>query len=100
MNFRGCGGRPNDRANVYHSGETGDIDQVVCRLRNKEPKIPLAAVGFSLGGNVLLKWLGEKAGKCDLFGAVSVSVPFQLDLCADRLAICRAFVRSGTTMSG
>ena len=85
MNFRGCSGRPNDRANVYHSGETGDIDQVVGRIRNKEPKIPVAAVGFSLGGNVLLKWLGEKAEKCDLFAAVSVSVPFQLDRCADRM---------------
>lgn len=85
MNFRGCSGRPNNRANVYHSGETGDIDQVVGCLRNKEPEIPVAAVGFSLGGNVLLKWLGEKAGKCDLFAAVSVSVPFQLDRCADRM---------------
>ncbi len=85
MNFRGCSGRPNDRANVYHSGETGVIDQVVGRIRNKEPKIPVAAVGFSLGGNVLLKWLGEKAEKCNLFAAVSVSVPFQLDRCADRM---------------
>ena len=60
MHFRGCSGEPNRLARSYHSGETGDIDYVISLLRDREPNLILAAVGFSLGGNVLLKWLGEK----------------------------------------
>jgi uncharacterized protein len=85
LNFRGCSGRPNNRANAYHSGETGDLDTVYRHIRRAEPDTPIAAVGFSLGGNVLLKWLGEKGKTLDLFGAVAVSVPFELSQCADRM---------------
>jgi predicted alpha/beta-fold hydrolase len=45
----------------------------------------LGAVGFSLGGNVLLKWLGERGDQASLFGAAAVSVPLQLDVCATRM---------------
>ncbi|MGH8547763.1 MAG: hydrolase [Methylococcales bacterium] len=85
LNFRGCSGRPNNRANAYHSGETGDLDHVYSHIRGAEPDTPIAAVGFSLGGNVLLKWLGEKGKALDLFAAVAVSVPFELNKCADRM---------------
>jgi uncharacterized protein len=85
MNFRGCGGRPNATARCYHSGETEDLARLVEEVRRRHPNAPLAAVGFSLGGNVLLKWLGEKAGDAGLFAAVAVSVPLQLNRCADRL---------------
>ncbi|MCI0734518.1 MAG: hydrolase [Methylococcaceae bacterium] len=85
LNFRGCSGRPNNRANAYHSGETGDLDHVYRCIRASEPDTPIAAVGFSLGGNVLLKWLGEKAEALDLFAAAAVSVPFELHKCADRM---------------
>lgn len=85
LNFRGCSGRPNDRANAYHSGETGDLDHVYREIRRQEPDTPIAVVGFSLGGNMLLKWLGEQGPKLDLFAAVAISVPFELDKCADRM---------------
>ncbi|CAG7857381.1 hypothetical protein MCAMS1_02180 [biofilm metagenome] len=85
INFRGCSGQSNNRARSYHSGETEDIDFLYLTLRQREPLTPLAAVGFSLGGNVLLKWLGEQRSQPDLFAAVAVSVPLELGICATKL---------------
>ncbi len=84
LNFRGCSGTPNQTARWYHSGETEDIHFLYQLLRKREPRTPLMAVGYSLGGNVLLKWLGEGM-ELDLVGAVAVSVPFRLDNSADRM---------------
>ncbi len=96
LNFRSCApppGRPrgdwrmNRARRMYHSGETGDLDWVVDRLREAEPDAPIVAVGVSLGGNVLLKWLGEReadaAGRIE--AAVAMSAPFDLAACADAL---------------
>lgn len=79
MHFRGCSGEPNRLARRYHSGETGDLAYVAKTLRARNPDAPMCAVGFSLGGNVLLKWLGETGAANPLTAAVAVSVPFQLD---------------------
>ncbi len=85
LNFRGCSGEYNHSSRCYHSGETGDIDFLYRTLRYREPKTPMAAVGFSIGGNVLLKWLGEQGRGLDLFAATAVSVPLVLSTCADKL---------------
>ena len=85
LNFRGCSGEYNDSSRCYHSGETGDIDFLYRTLRAREPKTPMAAVGFSIGGNVLLKWLGEQGSEVDLFAATAVSVPLVLSSCANKL---------------
>ena len=85
LNFRGCSGSPNNTARCYHSGETGDIHFLYQTLREREPNTPIGAVGFSLGGNVLLKWLGEQGDNIKLFAAVAVSVPLLLNLCASKL---------------
>ena len=85
LNFRGCSGEYNHSSRCYHSGETGDIDFLYRTLRAREPNIPMAAVGFSIGGNVLLKWLGEQGSHVDLFAATAVSVPLVLSACADKL---------------
>lgn len=85
LHFRGCSGTPNRLARSYHSGETGDLDYVVRLVRARHPHAPLAAVGFSLGGNVLLKWLGEQGANAPIRAAVAVSVPFLLDRAAARL---------------
>ncbi len=85
LNFRGCSGQSNNRARCYHSGETEDIHFLYQTLRQREPHTPIAAVGFSLGGNVLLKWLGEQGEKLDLFAAVAISVPLLLDICATKM---------------
>lgn len=84
MHFRGCSGEPNRLARSYHSGDTGDIAFFIKTLRRREPGAALAAVGYSLGGNALLKWLGE-AADAGLRAAAAVSVPFLLHRAADRL---------------
>lgn len=79
--FRGCGSRPNRSLVSYHSGETGDLDMVVRRIRAENPGAAVAIAGISLGGNVLLKWLGESgSGACGLVhAAAAVSVPYDLE---------------------
>jgi predicted alpha/beta-fold hydrolase len=85
LNFRGCSGELNNLARCYHLGETEDVDFLYQTLREREPKTLIAAVGFSLGANVLLKWLGEKQNTVKLFSAVAVSTPFVLSACATKL---------------
>ena len=85
MHFRGCSGAPNRLARSYHSGDTGDLAYLIEVLRRREPRTPLATVGFSLGGNVLLKWLGKSGERAPLCAAVAVSVPYVLHCAADRL---------------
>lgn len=87
LNWRGCSGEPNLLPRSYHSGASGDLAQVIAHLRAARPLAPLHAVGYSLGGNVLLKYLGETAHDSALQSAVAVSVPFRLDQCADRIGM-------------
>jgi predicted alpha/beta-fold hydrolase len=79
--FRTCNGEMNRARRLYHSGETTDLDFVVQRLAAANPTQPLVVAGFSLGGNVLLKWLGERGlgTPSQLRGAAAVSVPFDLE---------------------
>jgi predicted alpha/beta-fold hydrolase len=85
MHFRGCSGELNRLPRSYHSGETGDIAHVLALLRGRYPQAPLAVIGYSLGGNVLLKYLGERGEAAGLDAAAAVSVPFLLHDSADRL---------------
>lgn len=85
MHFRGCSGVPNRLPRSYHSGETGDLAHVIAELRRREPQAALAVVGYSLGANVLLKWLGEAGARAPLAAAVAVSPPFVLECAAARL---------------
>jgi len=91
LHFRSCSGELNRKANAYHSGHTDDFDYFLRRLRAREPGTNFAAIGYSLGGNALLKWLGEHPAEHLLKTAVAVSVPFRLNLCSD--AIDRGFAR-------
>ncbi len=87
LNWRGCSGEPNRLPRGYHSGVSEDLAAVVRHLQTSRPEAPLFGVGFSLGGNVLLKYLGERGADSGLRAAAAVSVPFRLDLCADRIGI-------------
>lgn len=87
VNWRGCSGEPNLLPRSYHSGASEDLAEVIAQLRAKRPLAPLYAVGYSLGGNVLLKHLGESGSASQLHAAVAVSVPFRLDQCADRIGL-------------
>jgi uncharacterized protein len=79
--FRSCNGEVTRARRLYHSGETTDLAFVVERLVRSHPGRPLVLAGFSLGGNVLLKWLGERGDDvpAEVRGAVAVSVPFDLE---------------------
>jgi uncharacterized protein len=82
--FRSCSGELNRLARFYHSGDTADLDCVLRVLVEREPEIRVGAVGISIGGNVLLKWLGEQGDGAPkaLRAAVAISVPFDLAQCA------------------
>jgi hypothetical protein len=84
LNFRSCSGELNRRLPFYHSGHTDDLDEVVALLARRERALRLGIVGVSLGGNVLLKWLGERGADVPaaVVGAVAISVPFDLASCA------------------
>ncbi|MEM1262688.1 MAG: alpha/beta fold hydrolase [Pseudomonadota bacterium] len=78
MHYRGCSGRPNRLPRRYHAGDTGDIDFLAGLLREQHPNATLLGVGYSLGGNVLLKYLGERGDSAVFDGSVAVCVPFDL----------------------
>jgi predicted alpha/beta-fold hydrolase len=75
-NFRGCSGEPNRLPRFYHSGETGDLRTVTERGARDYQRIAL--IGFSLGGNMTLKYLGEPDVHPAVAAAVGISVPVDL----------------------
>lgn len=87
MNFRGCSGEPNRLARFYHSGDTGDLDHVVSRLARERPGRPIVLCGFSLGGNVVVKYVGERGETLppEVRAAAGISVPFDLSRSARAL---------------
>lgn len=88
LNFRGCSGESNRQVRFYHSGDTGDLRAVISQISVEGRYSEIALVGFSLGGNVVLKYLGE----CGLnvpgiIGkAAAMSVPCDLTSSSHRLA--------------
>jgi predicted alpha/beta-fold hydrolase len=87
MNFRSCSGEMNLLPRLYHSGETEDLATVLAAIRSRFPDRGVGAVGISLGGNVLVKFLGESGvdGGSLLTAAVAISVPFDLSVGADHV---------------
>ncbi|MEA2098713.1 MAG: hydrolase [Campylobacterota bacterium] len=85
MHFRGCSGEANKLPRAYHSGDTGDSTLWIQNVKKNFPTSKLFAIGYSLGGNMLLKYLGEKKEDSLLDGAISVSAPLQLDICANKM---------------
>ena len=85
MYFRGRSGEPNRLPRSYHSGDTGDLEEMIQRIMRRQPNKAVAVIGFSLGGNVLLKWLGEKEPSANICTAIAISVPLDLHRAALRL---------------
>jgi predicted alpha/beta-fold hydrolase len=87
FNMRGCGGTQDIALSSYHAGQTSDLEFFVRMLR-RESGLPAFLVGFSLGGNVVLKFAGElgpgAAGLID--GVCAISTPIDLGACVERLA--------------
>jgi hypothetical protein len=80
IHFRGCSGEPNRLPRVYYAGDSSEIDRMLSRVRATHPDSPIYAVGYSLGGNALLKWLGETGTEnlLNIAKAVAVSAPIDL----------------------
>lgn len=85
VHFRSCGPEINRLARGYHSGDTADLQEFVSYLQNKEPNTPIIGVGYSMGGNVLLKWMGESGQRNPLVAGIAVSVPFELKIAAEAI---------------
>ena len=86
-NFRGCSGGPNNKVHSYHSGATGELQTILNHVFGQDAFNEIALVGFSLGGNVTLKYLGERAQELDtrIKSAVALSVPCDLESSSYRL---------------
>ncbi len=82
MNFRGCSGESNRLARSYHSGASEDVRDVLAHLCGQFPDANIQIVGYSLGANVLLKYLGEEGESASCTSAVAVSTPFRLADCS------------------
>jgi hypothetical protein len=80
VNFRSCSGTPNRLRRSYHGGDTADLSWVVAQVSVEHPNASVLCAGFSLGGNVLLKYLGEQSTQAPppLRAAAAISAPFDL----------------------
>ena len=87
LHSRDCGDYRNRLPRRYHAGETGDIRFFLRRLQEQGQRGPMLAVGYSLGGNILLKYLGESATDSRLQAAGAVCVPLDLYKCSEALNI-------------
>jgi predicted alpha/beta-fold hydrolase len=91
--FRGCSGEPNRLARAYHSGDTPEVDWILRRFAARAGGSPLYAAGVSLGGNVLLKWLGEYGASANRLVTAAASVCAPVDLHAAGTALESGFAR-------
>lgn len=78
MHFRGCSGEHNRLPRRYHSGDTSDLICVLDTIKQRYPDRDIHAIGVSLGGNILLKYLGEHSSNPALQSAAAISVPYDL----------------------
>ena len=95
--FRGCSGEANRLARAYHSGDSAEIGWVLRRMATRTGGAPLFAAGVSLGGNALLKWLGEAGAEAG-FVAAAAGISAPLDLMAGGAAVSRGFAMVYTRM--
>ena len=85
MHFRGCSSEANRLHYSYHSGKTDDAKAWIEELISRYPKSDIHTIGYSLGGNMMLKLLGEYGETSPIKSAISISAPLRLDICADRI---------------
>jgi len=85
VHFRSCSGIMNDKAISYHSGKTDDALEFIQSVKTRFSNSKLFAIGYSLGGNMLLKLLGEVRENSQLEAAISISAPLELATCSDSI---------------
>ncbi len=95
IHFRGCSGLPNRLARAYHAGDSDEINWMLHRIfwesKLLDSEIPLYTIGVSLGGNALLKWLGEQAKKAGQIVTAAAAISVPLDLAAAGAALDTGF---------
>ena len=84
-NMRGCSEEPNRTPGFYHAGLTDDLEAVVVSALSAKAYAAIVLIGFSLGGSLILKYLGERGGDAPIAASVNFSVPFDLADCAEQL---------------
>jgi predicted alpha/beta-fold hydrolase len=89
--FRGCSGVLNRLPRAYHSGDSAEIDWILRRIKSGNPSATVCAAGVSLGGNALLKWLGERGKEATGVVAHAASVSAPIDLAAAGRALGNGF---------
>lgn len=94
LNLRGCSGEPNRILSSYHSGKTDDLSLVISYIENKYSHKEINLVGFSLGGNIVLKYLGENNNQISakVKSSVTISVPCDLKGSSEELAKTNNFI--------
>jgi predicted alpha/beta-fold hydrolase len=87
MNMRGCSGENNRFLYAYHSGKTEDLETVIQHIQNKYSYSEISLIGFSLGGNLIIKYVGEKGNNIasQITKMVAVSAPNNLQACSEKL---------------
>lgn len=93
VHFRGCSGEPNRLRRAYHSGDAQEIDWILRRFRAQDSDAPFHAIGVSLGGNALLRWLGESGAAATLIVDAAVAISAPLDLMVSGEALGAGFNR-------
>lgn len=91
--FRGCSGEDNRLPRAYFAGDSADVETMLRHVRRLHPGVPLYAAGVSLGGNALLKWLGEQGPAARALVARAAAVSAPVDLAAAGDALDRGFNR-------
>ncbi|HEY9100176.1 MAG TPA: alpha/beta fold hydrolase [Thiobacillus sp.] len=92
--FRGTSGEPNRLPRAYFAGDSAEIQRMLEHVKSRYPGVPLYAVGVSLGGNALLKWLGESGDQAMTWVNRAAAVSAPLDLTAAGIALDQGFNRS------
>jgi predicted alpha/beta-fold hydrolase len=86
-NYRGCGEEMNRQLRFYHSGATDDLNIVIDHAIDNKKYTTICLLGFSLGGNITLKFLGEKEPRKEIKKAVSISVPMELKSSCEKISL-------------
>ncbi|KAJ1908014.1 hypothetical protein LPJ81_000388, partial [Coemansia sp. IMI 209127] len=87
LQSRGCNGVCLETPKAFHGGMTSDLREFVGHVSATMPKAPLFGLGFSLGANILTKYIGEEGSNCRFIAAASVCNPFDIDKTTERMCM-------------
>lgn len=92
LNLRGAGPTRSACQEMYHAGRSDDVRRVIADIPKRLTENGLVAVGFSLGGSMLLKYLGEEGAATPLDAAISISAPIDLGMATERINARRNWI--------